>query len=156
VLIKRVIALAVASLITMVSVLVNADIEADIANRLSPVGKVCMAGDSCAAAVVQVATGPRTGSEIYPSGCAGCHDAGVLNSPKFGDFDAWKGRISSAEYTPVKEGFSRENVPETIMTKLYNSAINGIGAMPPKGLCSDCSDEEIKASVDYMITQLQP
>ena len=32
-----------------------------------------------------------------------------------------------------------------------NNSINGIGAMPAMGLCGDCSDDEIKAAVDYMI-----
>ena len=36
---------------------------------------------------------------------------------------------------------------------LVSNAINGIGAMPARGTCSDCSDEEIKASIEYMIAQ---
>ena len=37
------------------------------------------------------------------------------------------------------------------MNMLYSNAINGIGAMPAKGLCPTCSDEEIEIAVDYML-----
>nr|MCS5577811.1 c-type cytochrome [Alteromonas macleodii] len=28
---------------------------------------------------------------------------------------------------------------------------NGINAMPPRGTCGNCSDDEIKAAIEYMI-----
>ncbi len=37
------------------------------------------------------------------------------------------------------------------MDTLYASAISGFLGMPPKGLCMDCSDDELKATVDYMV-----
>jgi len=34
------------------------------------------------------------------------------------------------------------------------STINGLnGMMPARGLCTDCSDEQLKAIVDYMLDQ---
>ena len=38
------------------------------------------------------------------------------------------------------------------LPKLYHNAIQGIGNMPPKGTCATCNDAEIKAAVDYIIT----
>jgi cytochrome c5 len=40
---------------------------------------------------------------------------------------------------------------------LYESAINGFnnGAMPPKGLCMDCTNEEIQATVDHIVGMSQ-
>jgi cytochrome c5 len=37
------------------------------------------------------------------------------------------------------------------MEMLVNNAYNGYNAMPAKGLCADCSKEEIAAVVKYMI-----
>ncbi len=38
---------------------------------------------------------------------------------------------------------------------LVKHAIEGFNAMPPKGMCMDCSDDEIKAAVEYMVEQSQ-
>lgn len=37
------------------------------------------------------------------------------------------------------------------MDTLYTHAIGGFNAMPAKGLCMTCSDDEVKAAVDHMI-----
>ena len=34
---------------------------------------------------------------------------------------------------------------------LTANAIAGINAMPPRGTCASCSDEEIKQTIQYMI-----
>jgi Cytochrome c5 len=39
------------------------------------------------------------------------------------------------------------------MDVLYSSSIKGFNGMPAKGLCFDCSDDELKAAVDYMVNQ---
>jgi len=38
---------------------------------------------------------------------------------------------------------------------LVQHAINGIGTMPAKGGRSDLSDEQVAASVDYMLAQVE-
>ena len=35
------------------------------------------------------------------------------------------------------------------------NAIDGIGRMPAKGFCDDCSDEQVEAAVDHMLLLLE-
>lgn len=104
-------------------------------DRIKPVGSTCMAGEECASAVQVADAGSagasRSGEEIYKK-CATCHATGAAGAPKFGDTAAWAPRIEKG------------------IEVLYTSAISGFQGMPAKGLCFDCSDDEIKAAVDYM------
>jgi cytochrome c5 len=110
-----------------------------IKSRLAPVGSVCMAGDECAGAdAADEAIGARDPAEIYNTSCATCHNAGVAGAPVLGDVDAWASLVQ-----------------ERGMEAIYDNAINGIGGMPAMGLCMTCSEEEIKATVDYMIEESQ-
>jgi len=74
------------------------------------------------------------GKKTYEQICSACHAYGVAGSPKFGDSDAWAPRIATGK------------------AALYTSAINGKGAMPAKGGQPSISDEVIKATVDYMVS----
>ena len=38
------------------------------------------------------------------------------------------------------------------MDALLASVKNGLGAMPPTGLCADCTDKEYKELITYMST----
>ena len=75
------------------------------------------------------------GMQVYRSACFACHDNGVAGSPKIGDKAAWEARIAQG------------------METMYSTAINGKGAMPPKGGRMDLSDDDVKAAVDYMVNQ---
>ncbi|MBB6519984.1 cytochrome c5 [Pseudoteredinibacter isoporae] len=103
--------------------------------RIAPIGDVCMSGEDCAAApAAPVASGPRSGVDVYNTSCMACHATGASGAPKLGDAAAWAPRVSKG------------------MDVLYASAINGLnGVMPPKGMCMDCSDDELKAAVDHML-----
>ena len=116
---------------------VFAAVKDEISVRTAPVGAVCMSGQECAAAPVVVASGPRSGSDIYDSKCVACHASGAAGAPKLGDAGAWAPRIGKG------------------IDVLYTSAISGFNGMPAKGLCMDCSDDEIKATVDYMVENSQ-
>lgn len=112
--------------------------EQAIVDRIAPVGSVCIEGDtSCATAATPVASGPRSGAEIYDSVCMGCHNTGAAGAPKRGDVAAWAPRIDQG------------------MEMLVSNAINGIGAMPAKGTCGDCSDEDIANAVQYIVDASQ-
>ncbi|WKD49648.1 c-type cytochrome [Microbulbifer spongiae] len=127
----------VAALTVSAAAAVAQSVDQEIAERIAPAGKTCMKGEACAAAVAaapeSASAAGRSGEQIYNASCFTCHAAGVAGAPKLGDVAAWAPRIAKG------------------METLYSNAINGINAMPPKGLCMDCSDDEIKATVDYMV-----
>ena len=75
------------------------------------------------------------GKAVYSAACALCHTTGAMAAPKTGDKAAWAIRLKKGVDT------------------LYESAINGLNAMPAKGGKSQFSDVEIKAAVDYIISQ---
>lgn len=113
----------------------------DIAARIKKVGDVCIEGEACAdataAPTVVAASGGGVESNFNKS-CATCHNAGVAGAPKFGDSAAWESRIAKG------------------MDTLYASTINGLPpAMPQKGMCFSCSDDDLRALVDYMVNAAQ-
>lgn len=124
-------------LLVLGSMIAFAAVKDEVSARTSPVGSLCLSGQECAAAPVVVASGPRSGSDIYSSKCIACHGSGAAGAPKLGDKAGWAPRIAKG------------------IDALYNGAINGINGMPAKGLCMDCSDEEIKVTVDYMVAESQ-
>jgi cytochrome c5 len=75
------------------------------------------------------------GKKTYDSVCTACHTAGVAGAPKLGDKAAWAPRI--------KQG----------MDTLVQSVMKGKGAMPPKAGNASLSDAEIRAAVDFMVSQ---
>lgn len=124
-----------------------------VAKRLKPVGELLLAGEalqvepesSVAPGQTQVAaeasptptveSGEEKVKTIYTASCAACHTSGAAGAPKLGDKAAWAPRIKGGN-----DG-------------LYNSAINGKNAMPPKGGNASLSDGDVKAVVDYMVSQ---
>jgi cytochrome c5 len=77
------------------------------------------------------------GKAVYDTACAACHAAGVAGAPKLGDKAAWAPRI--------KQGTDA----------LYQAALKGKGAMPPKGGQMQLPDADVKAAVDFMVQQVK-
>jgi len=98
--------------------------EAEVAEPAAPVE-----------APAEPAAVARDGQTIYKTACIACHDAGVAGAPKLGDKAAWAPRIAKGS------------------DALYSNLQNGLNAMPPKGTCMNCSEDELKAVLDYMIKQ---
>lgn len=73
------------------------------------------------------------GEAIYGLVCAGCHDTGSYGAPV---------PKNSAQWVRILQ----QPVEET-----YRRTIEGVGAMPSRGLCEICDDDLIKATVDYML-----
>ena len=109
----------------------------DLVNsRLSSSIAVCLEGQSCGQATamnVAAVGGARSAESIYTSGCAACHDGGIAGAPKMGNKGQWEARQA--------KGYEM----------LVNNAYNGINGMPAKGLCVDCTKEEIGIAVQYML-----
>jgi len=76
----------------------------------------------------------RAPEEIYPKTCVTCHAAGVANAPKTGDAALWKPRLDAKG-----------------IDGLVQSVTNGLNAMPPRGMCMDCTPAEYKALIEYMM-----
>ena len=112
----------------------------EIATRIAPVGQVGIAGEECevaTATAVAANDGPRSGEAVYNQFCTACHAIGVANAPKFGNAGDWAPRI--------EKGFDT----------MLSHAINGLNAMPPRGTCANCSDEEIENAITYMVENSQ-
>lgn len=123
--------------------------QAAVEQRLRPVADVyagetgraaaqAAAEEAAAGAETQVAfEGSTDGQMIYDRVCAACHDAGVAGAPRM-VADEMGARLA-------------EKGRDTLVTH----AIDGFNAMPARGGRSDLSDEQVAASVDYMIDQTE-
>jgi cytochrome c5 len=75
------------------------------------------------------------GKAVYDKVCFACHAQSVAGSPKIGDKAAWAPRIQQGTDT------------------LVQSVIKGKGAMPPKAGNPALSDAEIRAAVEFLVSQ---
>lgn len=70
--------------------------------------------------------------ELYDSSCGICHSAGVGGAPKSFDVEDWEERLAKGKDV------------------LLAHAISGFNGMPPLGMCSDCTQEDLSDLIDYM------
>ena len=121
-------------------------------NRIAPSGAVyagstgaaaqaAASAAAAAAAAAQVAYGGTLdGSVIYQNLCAGCHTSGAGGAPTL-DHAHWDGRIAQGRET------------------LYRHSIEGFtgaaGVMPAKGGNPALTDEQVQATVDWMVEHLK-
>ena len=130
-------------LLTLSAGYVSAAVEDEIRARIQPHGQVCVMGEACAAGIsVGAAAGGGAAKDpatVYQTFCFACHGTGVNNAPLMGNAEQWAPRVAKG------------------IDVLYESAINGFNnnAMPAKGLCMDCTNEEIQATVDHILAESQ-
>jgi len=103
------------------------------------------AGSAASSSAVEVATkssgegeAVRSGEEIYRRACFSCHDNGLSGAPIIGDSAMWAPRI--AKGVPLLVQSTMDGVPP---------------AMPPKGMCFDCTVAELTRVVEYMVSSSQ-
>ncbi|HEY5900106.1 MAG TPA: c-type cytochrome [Burkholderiales bacterium] len=101
----------------------------------APAAKPAAQKTEAAAAAKPAAGGAADGKKVYDSTCMACHAAGVAGAPKLGDKAAWAPRL--------KPG----------VDALVQSATKGKGAMPPKGGNASLSDADLRAAVEFMVSQ---
>ena len=109
-----------------------------VAERIKPVGDVTVRGNTVMDVIIPAAqASDDAGKKLFEGTCKTCHGMGIAGAPKFGDKAAWKDRIAQGD------------------DKLYEHAIKGFqgksGFMPAKG-GSTASDADVKAAVDYMVS----
>lgn len=81
------------------------------------------------------------GEKLYKTVCVTCHQQGIVGAPKLGDKANWAPRIA--------QGI------ETLFTHSLYGFKGNTGVMPPKGGQLQVPNEDIKAAVAYMISQVQ-
>ena len=150
----------------------------NVADNIRPVGSICLVGQACVGTVARAmaavspvagvadsaelakgaddtevaedAAGPAADSApmevaaaapdfdaagIYQMSCNACHGTGAAGAPMLGDAVAWEARMEKG------------------MDALMFNVINGVGAMPARGICMTCSDDDLQAIVNYMLAQ---
>ena len=150
----------------------------NVADRIRPVGSICLVGQACVgtvagamaeaspeasmevpvepaeaaedAEVTEAASGPAADATpmetsaaasdfdaagVYQASCNACHGTGAAGAPMLGDAEAWEARLEKGIDT------------------LMSNVINGVGAMPARGICMSCSDRDLQAIVNYMLAQ---
>jgi len=112
-------------------------VDKGVLERIKPIGEVRIDSSTMVASADSTETAERSGEEIYNGKCAGCHTSGIMGAPKYASLTDWTSRIDLG------------------LDKLTASAIAGKGGMPARGTCMDCSDNDIKVTVQYMLDSLE-
>ncbi len=73
-------------------------------------------------------------AKTYKGTCFACHGTGAAHAPEVGDVIEWEIRLEKG------------------MEVLIQNTINGLnGVMPPRGLCTNCTDDNLTAIIEYML-----
>lgn len=86
--------------------------------------------------VQQVGSSPDAGEKIFKEFCTNCHGKTpviAINAPLIGDREAWR---------------KRRQLGLAILLKM---AADGVGAMPARGGCFECSDEQLRKTIEYIL-----
>jgi cytochrome c5 len=126
--------------------------EARLQQRMQPAGAV-YAGDTGAAAMAaaaeaaRAAAGPQVaydgtldGAVIYNTLCSACHGSGVAGAPKL-EKAAWTARVAQGT--------------DTLFTHAIDGYQGAAGVMPARGGNPALSDEQVRATVTWMIENLK-
>lgn len=71
-------------------------------------------------------------AEVYVRSCHTCHSDPASGAPLTGDTQRW------------------EPLMDKGMQALLGNVVNGIGGMPPYGLCMDCSAADFRSLIRFM------
>lgn len=119
-----------------------------VADRIRPFGHIKLPGEKQRPGELRVDEVPQaephettlSGPQVFNEACIVCHGNGIGGAPMLNDRAAWAPRIAQGIDT------------------LYQHALQGYtgstGYMPPKGARVDLSDDEVRKTVDYMLSRL--
>jgi cytochrome c5 len=88
--------------------------------------------------VSQLAGDKHVGEKIFKEFCVSCHGKQPfidVHAPRINDKKAWK---------------TREKMGIPTLLKL---TIDGVGAMPARGGCFECSDEQLRETIQYILIE---
>jgi cytochrome c5 len=123
--------------------------DQEVSQRIAPVGQVNVgtealtlaAEDTDTVAVAQTGAAAETsadpGKTAYDKICFACHAQGIAGAPKFGDKAAWEPRLQKGV--------------DMLVSNVVNGFQGETGVMPPRGGLPNLSDEDVRASVIYML-----
>ncbi len=94
--------------------------------------KKLLALSAVAALTLSANVSAQEGEAIYNKACQVCHSMGVAGAPKAHDAAAWESRLAKG------------------LDTLVGSVKSGLNAMPPGGMCTDCTDEDYKNAIEFM------
>ena len=80
----------------------------------------------------QLAHAAQDPETVFNRSCGACHNGQLPMAPKKGDTAAWTPRLAQG------------------MDTLVQHVTDGFNAMPPRGLCTDCSAEDFQAVIHWM------
>ena len=86
--------------------------------------------------VNQLHNDPQAGEKIFKEFCSTCHRQQPLidvHAPRIGDKAAWK--------------FRRQLSLDVLLAV----TVKGVGAMPSRGGCFECSDEQLRETIRYIL-----
>ena len=86
----------------------------------------------------QLVGNPQAGERIFKEFCATCHAKKALidvHAPLIGDKKIWRALSSLG------------------MSKLLTITIEGKGAMPSRGGCFECTDAQLRETIQYILNQ---
>lgn len=86
--------------------------------------------------VQQLAGDPLAGKKIFKEFCATCHGNPPIidiHAPRIGDKKAWE---------------LRRQLGMKVLLKITS---NGTGAMPARGGCFECSDQQLRETINYIL-----
>lgn len=96
----------------------------------------CGGGSSAPAAPTAAITPPPAAApavmKIYEQTCHNCHSMPVSGAPQAGDKNAWAPRLAQGR------------------DALIDHSINGYKSMPPMGTCTQCTEDDFVALIEYM------
>jgi cytochrome c5 len=107
-----------------------------IALSLALLLAACGGGSSAPAPAAAAITPPPAAApavmKLYEQTCHNCHGVAGTGAPQAGDVNAWSGRLFKGRET------------------LLNNSINGYKSMPPMGTCTQCTEDDFVALIEYM------
>jgi cytochrome c5 len=97
-----------------------------------------------------------SGKEIFDRYCTVCHSpamAPMFGAPAAQDLSAWNERKKLAYDRAVEKGsvLSDKSKEWNSINELLETAKVGTDkGMPPKGTCSDCTDDNLRSIIEFM------
>ncbi len=75
---------------------------------------------------------------LYIQSCYSCHGSGSGGAPRTGNIEQWQPRLAKG------------------MDTLVQHSIDGFKAMPPRGMCINCSRDDYRALIHFMAGATKP